>query len=168
VLEELYLLGRIARGLGTNNIDHRLRQRDFRDQDADPVFPSLGLRIAAVDSLDALLVIGANLRREVPILAHRVRKAARRGAKIAMLNPVRFEYLFPIAAYLESAPARQVADLAERAGLAPEHQVADRHAAGVHLHDERRQRAGRLPRLGPGRHADDLGHRPGHVRVGVE
>src|SRR5437016_796428 len=111
-LEELYLLGRIARGLGTNNIDHRLRQRDFRDQDADPVFPSLGLRIAAVDSLDALLVIGANLRREVPILAHRVRKAARRGAKIAMLNPVRFEYLFPIAAYLESAPARQVADLA--------------------------------------------------------
>src|SRR5205823_9721154 len=79
---------------------------------SDPVFPSLGLRIAAVDSLEALLVIGSNLRREVPILAHRVRKAARRGAKIAMLNPRRFEYLFPIAAYLESAPSRQVADLA--------------------------------------------------------
>src|SRR3981081_2335845 len=36
-LEELYLAGRIARGLGTNNIDHRLRQRDLRDQNADPV-----------------------------------------------------------------------------------------------------------------------------------
>src|SRR5256884_5082396 len=69
-LEELYLAGRIARGLNSHNVDHRLRQRDFRDQQADPVFPGLGMHIAEVDSLDALLVIGANLRREVPILAH--------------------------------------------------------------------------------------------------
>jgi len=63
-LEELYLAGRIARGLKSHNVDHRLRQRDFRDQQADPVFPGLGMRIAEVDSLNALLVIGANLRRE--------------------------------------------------------------------------------------------------------
>src|SRR6266853_574739 len=88
-LEELYLAGRIARGLKSHNVDHRLRQRDFRDQQADPVFPGLGMRIAEVDSLNALLVIGANLRREVPILAHRVRKAAVRGAQVAMLNPAR-------------------------------------------------------------------------------
>src|SRR5205823_1232146 len=94
-LEELYLAGRIARGLNSHNVDHRLRQLDFRDQQADPVFPGLGMRIAEVDSLDALLVIGANLRREVPILAHRVRKAALRGAQVAMLNPARFPYLFP-------------------------------------------------------------------------
>src|SRR6266481_5064303 len=93
-LEELYLAGRIARGLKSHNVDHRLRQRDFRDQQADPVFPGLGMRIAEVDSLNALLVIGANLRREVPILAHRVRKAALRGAQVAMLNPARFPYLF--------------------------------------------------------------------------
>ncbi|MDB6046277.1 MAG: dehydrogenase [Gammaproteobacteria bacterium] len=111
-LEELYLTARLARGLGTNNIDHRLRQRDLRDQSADPVFPSLGMSIAAIDSLTALLVIGANLRREVPVLAHRIRKAARRGANIALLNPVRFDYKFPIAAYLASAPVQQVADLA--------------------------------------------------------
>ena len=41
-IEELYLAARIARGLGSHNIDHRLRQRDFRDQAADPVFPGLG------------------------------------------------------------------------------------------------------------------------------
>ena len=41
-LEELYLLGRLARGLGSANIDHRLRQRDFRDQVADPLFPQPG------------------------------------------------------------------------------------------------------------------------------
>ncbi|HEY4212266.1 MAG TPA: NADH-quinone oxidoreductase subunit NuoG [Steroidobacteraceae bacterium] len=111
-LEELYLAGRLARGLGTNNIDHRLRQRDFRDQSADPAFPNLGMQIAAVESLNSLLVVGANLRREVPILAHRVRKAARKGAKVALLNPARFPYLFPVAADIVAPPAQQVAELA--------------------------------------------------------
>src|SRR5689334_2503979 len=131
-LEELYLLGRLARGLGTNNIDHRLRQRDFRDQGSDPAFPSLGMRIADVQQLDSLLVIGSHLRHEVPILAHRVRKAARKGAKVALLNPAHFPYLFPVAAELLSRPAQQVADLAaivaaaaEAAGKsAPEHLAA--------------------------------------------
>jgi NADH-quinone oxidoreductase subunit G len=131
-LEELYLAGRIARGLGTNNIDHRLRQRDLRDQNADPLFPHLGMSIAAIDSLNALLVIGSNLRREVPVLAHRIRKAARGGAKIALLNPGRFDYKFPVAAYLASAPAKQNGDLAailavaaQTAGKAvPEHLAA--------------------------------------------
>jgi NADH-quinone oxidoreductase subunit G len=111
-LEELYLLGRLARGLGSGNIDHRLRQRDFRDQGADPAYPNLGMRIADVDSLNGLLVIGANLRREVPILAHRVRKAALKGAKVISMTPVTTEYLFPVAVSLLSAPARQVDDLA--------------------------------------------------------
>ncbi|HEY2274227.1 MAG TPA: NADH-quinone oxidoreductase subunit NuoG [Steroidobacteraceae bacterium] len=111
-LEELYLAGRIARGLGTHNIDHRLRQRDFRDSAADPVAPGLGMRIADVDALSALLVVGSNLRREVPILAHRVRKAARGGAHIAFVNPVRFAYQFPVAAYLSSVPRTMVGDLA--------------------------------------------------------
>src|SRR5215469_8142258 len=111
-LEELYLAARLARGLKSNNIDHRLRQRDFRDQTADPAFPGLGLRIAEVDALNSLLVIGSNLRREAPILAHRVRKAARRGGAVAMLNPARFPYLFPVSAYLTSAPDAMVADLA--------------------------------------------------------
>jgi NADH-quinone oxidoreductase subunit G len=110
--EELYLAGRIARGLGSGNIDSRLRQRDFRDQGADPLYPSLGLRIADIDSLQGLLLVGCNLRREAPILAHRVRKAARRGAKVALLNPAVFNYYFPIAAYVQSAPAAQVTDLA--------------------------------------------------------
>src|SRR5579863_7924940 len=111
-VEELYLAGRIARGLGTHNIDHRLRQRDFRDAAADPMAPGLGMRIADVDGLNGLLVVGSNLRREVPILAHRVRKAARRGAQIAFVNPVRFAYQFPVAAYLASAPRTLAGDLA--------------------------------------------------------
>jgi len=112
-VEELYLLSRLTRALGSGNIDHRLRQTDFRDQDADPTAPSLGgLSIAAIDQLDALLIVGSNLRREAPVLAHRVRKAAKRGARITFLNPARFEYLFPVAGYLESSPAKQLGDLA--------------------------------------------------------
>ena len=111
-VEELYLLARIARALGSANIDHRLRQRDFRDQGGDALAPGLGLPIAAIEQLDALLVIGSNLRHELPMLAHRVRKASLRGARICFINPQRFEYFFTVAQYLESQPAAQVADLA--------------------------------------------------------
>jgi len=66
-LEELYLLNRVMRGLGSSNIDHRLRQLDDRDQDADPAHPSLGMKIADIDRLSALLVVapwvGFNLSR---------------------------------------------------------------------------------------------------------
>jgi NADH-quinone oxidoreductase subunit G len=112
-VEELYLLGKIARTLGTRNIDTRVRQRDMRDQESDPLYPNLGLPIQAVDRLDALLVVGSNLRHEVPILAHRVRKAATRrdGARIAFINPARFQYQFPVSTYLESVPGRMPADL---------------------------------------------------------
>ena len=155
-LEELYLAGRIARGLGSANIDSRLRQSDVRDQANDPRYPNLGLRIADIDSLDALLVVGSNLRREVPILAHRVRKAAERGAHVALINPARFPYYFPLAAELESAPDTLVSDLAavlaaalEAAGTpAPGHLAqtvasasvgaAHRAVAGALAHGEKR------------------------------
>jgi NADH-quinone oxidoreductase subunit G len=130
-LEELYLGARLARGLGSHNIDHRLRRRDFRDQAADPAVPNLGMRIAEVDALSALLVVGSNLRREVPILAHRVRTAARRGAQVALLNPARFAYQFPLAAYLTAAAralpaelAAVMAAVAEAAGRAVPAQLA--------------------------------------------
>jgi NADH-quinone oxidoreductase subunit G len=130
--EELYLLGRLARGLGSSHIDHRLRQVDFRDSQGDPAAPGLGgLAIADIDRLDALLVVGCNLRREAPVLAHRVRKAAKRGASIAFLNPARYEYLFPVAAYLESAPAKQVADLAAVLGAALDGGAAPKNVAAL-------------------------------------
>jgi NADH-quinone oxidoreductase subunit G len=99
-VEELYLLAQIARGAGSRNIDHRLRQLDFRAQENDAAFPNLGLKIAEVEALEGVLLIGSNLRHEMPLLAHRVRKAAIRpnGAKVAFLNPRRFDYMFPIAA----------------------------------------------------------------------
>jgi NADH-quinone oxidoreductase subunit G len=130
--EELYLLNRIMRGVGSQNIDHRLRQQDDRDQASDPAYPSLGMPVAEVDRLDALLVIGSNLRREVPMLAHRVRKAALRGAKIAFLNPARFDYQFRVAQFIDASPAKLIGELAALlAACLAESQQAPAHVAAL-------------------------------------
>ncbi len=103
-LEELYLLARTARALGSAHIDHRLRQLDCRAPQQEGVYPQLGLAIAEVEKLEGVLVIGSNLRQEMPLLAHRLRKAAvKSGARVGFLNPRRFEYMFPVAANVAAA-----------------------------------------------------------------
>jgi NADH-quinone oxidoreductase subunit G len=111
-LEEAYLLQRITRHLGSDNIDYRLRQSDFRDQAADPKAPLLGCSIADLDTRQGILVVGSNLRMEVPIIAHRIRKAARKGASVAFLNPAVYEYYFNAAAYIAAPPDAFAANLA--------------------------------------------------------
>jgi NADH-quinone oxidoreductase subunit G len=102
-LEELALTARIARGLGTANIDHRLRRVDFRDQANDPAAPLLGCAIAQLEQAAAVLVVGSNLRKEVPLIAHRIRQGAvRRGARIAFVNPRAYDVRFPVTAQLTS------------------------------------------------------------------
>jgi NADH-quinone oxidoreductase subunit G len=101
-LEEMFLLARIVRGLGSANIDHRLRRTDFRDEASDPILPLLGCSIAELEQASSLLVIGSNLRKEVPLLAHRIRKAAIRGAQVSFVAPHRYDYMFPVRSYLAS------------------------------------------------------------------
>ncbi len=103
--EEAYLTARLMRHLGSNNVDHRLRTRDFSGQEYDPLFPGLGMGIAEVASLEAALIVGSNLRKEVPLLAHRVRQAAVAGASINFLNLAIYDYLFPIAEYMVGSSA---------------------------------------------------------------
>jgi len=111
--EEGCLISRLADHLGTANIDHRLRQLDFSDQDNDPIAPWLGLEIADIEQCDAVLVAGSNLRKEAPILAHRLRKAALAGAQVCFANARQYEYFFDVAEYLASAGL-----VAELAGVA--------------------------------------------------
>jgi NADH-quinone oxidoreductase subunit G len=101
-LEELHLLARITRGLDSANLDHRLRRTDFRDDASDPLFPSLGVAIKDLENANSVLVVGSNIRKEVPLLAHRIRKAALKGAKVSFINAQRYDYLFPVAGYLAS------------------------------------------------------------------
>ena len=97
-LEEYHLLRRLADGMGTRNIDYRLRQRDFSDQANDPVWPWLGCDIADLATRDAIMLLGSDIRAESPILAHQVRKAALAGAAVCELNPQPYTYHFPLAA----------------------------------------------------------------------
>lgn len=93
-IEELYLLNRLTRGLGSNNIDHRLLAQDLSDQNADPLAPSFGINLNDLAEQDAILMIGSNLRAEAPLLAHRLRSAANAGKKILIANPEDFYYYF--------------------------------------------------------------------------
>jgi NADH-quinone oxidoreductase subunit G len=111
-LEEMYLLGRLFDSLGCPNLDHRLRQLDFSDQDVAPVFPWLGQSIEALEQLDAVLVVGSNVSWEQPIAAHRLRKAALHGAQLMFINPLDFDFHFPVAAKMIMGPAGMVAALA--------------------------------------------------------
>ena len=141
-VEELYLLAQIARSLGSSNIDHRLRQLDFRAQEREAAFPHLGLKVAEVEHLDGALIVGSDLRHEMPLLAHRLRKAAiKNGAQVAFLNPRAFEYMFPVASNLASTDlmaeltalvhaAAGAGGKSAPSGLAPAN-VTDAHKAAV-------------------------------------
>jgi NADH-quinone oxidoreductase subunit G len=111
-LEELYLLQKFMRGIGSENIDHRLRQVDFSDQNEAPLFPYLGQAIADLESSDATLVIGSHLRKEQPLLNHRLRKSTLAGGKVMLLNPIDYEFNYPIAEQIITTPAAWIKELA--------------------------------------------------------
>ncbi len=111
-VEELYLLQRLVRSLGIHSIDTRLRQVDFRDDEFEPVFPWLGQSLPDIELLDSIFVIGSNIRKEVPLLAHRLRKAALKGAAMMFLNARHYDLLHPIAAEINAASQYLPAELA--------------------------------------------------------
>ncbi|WP_326543787.1 NADH-quinone oxidoreductase subunit NuoG [Pseudorhodoferax sp.] len=78
-LEELSLAGALVRGLGSDNIDHRLRQAEFAPAEG---VRWLGMPVTALSTLQRVLVVGSNLRKEHPLFAQRVRQASRKGAKV--------------------------------------------------------------------------------------
>ncbi len=96
-LEEFYLLQKMMRELGVNNLDHRLQQTDFRDQEWQTMMPQSSLQYAELENQETVLLLGCNIDREVPLAGIRVRKAFRNGAKIFAINPVAYDYHFDLA-----------------------------------------------------------------------
>jgi len=115
-LEELHLLSRLVRGLGSENIDHRLRHTDFRrtaDVSGQPRKARwLGRSIASLSTLDAAFVVGSFLRKDHPLLAQRIRQAARQGGKIMSLHAMRDDWLMPVAQHMVAPPSEWVSSLA--------------------------------------------------------
>ncbi len=90
-LEEQFLLQKLMRGLGSDNVDHRLTQVDYSDQNRAPVMPWLGCSLESLESVNAGLLIGSNVRKEQPLAGLRLRKAALKGAEISLVNPRVYE-----------------------------------------------------------------------------
>jgi len=93
-LEEMYLLQKIMRTMGVNNLDHRLQQIDFRS-DPDQT-RTRALPYAELDAQDNIVLVGCNIHREVPLAGLRVRKANQQGAHIYAINPVDYDYHFAV------------------------------------------------------------------------
>ena len=104
-LEEVGLAARLTRALGSENIDFRLRQTDFRADGHRAGIPWLGMPIADVGKQERVLVVGSFLRKDAPLLAARLRQAARKGAQVSMLHSVDDDWLMPIAHKAVVAPS---------------------------------------------------------------
>lgn len=111
-VEELYLLGQLVRGLGSENVDTRLRNAEFTQGQGARW---LGMPIAALSTLDAALVVGSFLRKDHPLFASRLRQAARKGAAISAIGATTDDWLIPLAQRVTVAPsawAQALADVA--------------------------------------------------------
>ena len=95
-LEELALAGALVRGLGSQNIDARLRHADFSNTAPAGAARWLGMPIAGLSSLQRVLVIGSNLRKDHPLFAQRIRQAQRKGAQVNVLNAVAQDWAMPV------------------------------------------------------------------------
>ena len=102
--EEQYLLQKLMRGLGSNNVDHRLTQTDFKDQKRAPVMPWLGMSLEDLENVNGALLIGSNVRKEQPLAALRLRKASLKGAKVSFINPRVYEMNFDPTHNIGAAP----------------------------------------------------------------
>ncbi|HKY69826.1 MAG TPA: NADH-quinone oxidoreductase subunit NuoG [Gammaproteobacteria bacterium] len=95
-VEEAYLLQKLFRAKGCHNLDHRLRALDVKDQAFAPDFPQLGKDLVALENTPKILVIGSYLRKDQPILNHRLRQATLKGNEVAFVNPFGFKNNFEL------------------------------------------------------------------------
>ncbi|OGT30128.1 MAG: NADH-quinone oxidoreductase subunit G [Gammaproteobacteria bacterium RIFCSPHIGHO2_12_FULL_35_23] len=110
--EEHYLLQAFMRGIGSNNIDHRLRQQDFSDQQAAPLMPTLGVNINDIPLQNAILLIGSNIQKDQPIAGLKVRQATLKGTKVFAVNQLDYHFNFKVAEKLIVKPKQMVVALA--------------------------------------------------------
>jgi NADH-quinone oxidoreductase subunit G len=112
-LEELYLLQKLLRGIGSHNVDFRLRQSDFSADGKQAGAPWLGMPVAGINSIDRFLLVGSFLRKDHPLLASRVRQAAKHGAEVNVVHSAGDNLLMKVANKAIVAPAAMVGLLAQ-------------------------------------------------------
>jgi len=108
-LEELHLSVKLMQGLGSNNIDHRLRRAEFPAAEG---VRYLGTSIASLSELQSVLVVGSNLRKEHPLFAQRIRQSARKGCVVSSIASGHNDWAMPVAHQVEVPAAQWVQALA--------------------------------------------------------
>ncbi len=104
-VEELHLLGKLVRGLGSENIDFRTRHADFSNTAASGKALWLGTSIGSLSTLDRAFVIGSFLRKDHPLMAQRIRQSVRHGGAVMSLNAAHDDWAMPVAATITAAPS---------------------------------------------------------------
>jgi NADH-quinone oxidoreductase subunit G len=112
-VEELHLLARLVRGLGSENVDVRTRHADFNNAAAAGRARWLGTSTASLSTLQRAFVIGSFLRKDHPLFAQRLRQAQRHGADLSSLNAVHDDWAMPVAHTMTVAPSGWVDALAQ-------------------------------------------------------
>jgi len=149
--EEAQMLVAIAKAFGTSNLDHRIKQMDFADAAVAEAFDAPVSDFAVADTV---VLVGCNLRHEMPLLHQRVHQAVKRGAKVHVINPVDFDFSFSTASKTLVAPSQMAAELSSLAASLPESgkallvlgEIAENHANASHIRAVARelQQAGKV------------------------
>jgi NADH-quinone oxidoreductase subunit G len=138
-LEELHLLTKLVRGLGSDNIDFRLRQSDFGLDGRREGVPWLGMPIAEINELDRVLLVGSFLRKDQPLLSARLRHATKQGCQLVLLNAVDDDLLMPVAEKILARPSAWVQALSGIAAAIAEERNDAPPAAGARATDSARK-----------------------------
>ena len=128
--EEMHLLAKLVRGLGSESIDHRTRHADFANTAPAGHARWLGTSVVSLSTLDRVLVIGSFLRKDHPLFAQRLRQAARRGAQVHSLHALHDDWLMPMGRQLTAAPSAWPQALADVAAAVAAARGIDSPAAG--------------------------------------
>ncbi len=112
-MEEMYLLQKLMRGIGSDNVDFRLRQSDFSADGKQQGAPWLGMTIGDIGRADRILIVGSFLRKDHPLLAARIRKAVVRGAQVNVIHSTDDDLLMKVAHKAIVAPDAMVDALSQ-------------------------------------------------------
>ena len=128
-LEELYLAAALVRGLGSDNIDYRLRNAEFA---APEGVRWLGTSIASLSTLQRALIVGSNLRKDHPLFAQRIRQATRHGCQVNVLDSAARDWALPVQNSLVHAANQWVQSLSEiAAAIAQEKGISAPHGVAL-------------------------------------
>ncbi|MDO8990024.1 MAG: NADH-quinone oxidoreductase subunit NuoG [Sideroxyarcus sp.] len=111
--EEMALAAQLMRGIGSENIDFRLRQSDFRADGKRQGTPWLGMKVTEISALDRVLVVGSFLRKDHPLIAQRLRQAAKKGTQVSVIHSADDDLLIKLFAQAIAAPSQLPALFAE-------------------------------------------------------